>query len=113
MITAVGVTIALDYEVNPVKEAGTGKFVPCVSQLFDRWAKADPPTTKKLPVKADVLELLTAIAQQSGALELQKAVGNWSLIANYFLIHIGEYTSKQLHTKRKRHSFAIVFLTPL
>ena len=60
--------------------------------MLDSYAKADPPTQKKLPVEADVPELLTEMGYgKLGAVQAQ-AVGDQSLIAFYYIVRIGKYT---------------------
>jgi hypothetical protein len=44
-LTAVGTSIALDTEK---------RFLPCLKILLDGYEKEDQPTTKKLPVEADI-----------------------------------------------------------
>jgi hypothetical protein len=64
--------------------------------MIDGYTKADPPTQKKLPVEADVPELLIEMGYgKSGSIQLQ-AVGDLSLIAFYYLLRIGEYTVNSL-----------------
>jgi hypothetical protein len=65
-----------------------------LAQTLEGWRKADPPTTKQLPVESDVPELLAATGKCPGASELVKAVGDWTLIAFYYLLRVGEYTKK-------------------
>jgi hypothetical protein len=43
---------------NPTKVLGSEKFLPALQIMIDGYTKADPPTQKKLPVEADVPELL-------------------------------------------------------
>ena len=62
--------------------------------MLDGWRKQDPPTMKKLPVEADVPELLSTIGSAPHANELDKAIGDLSLIAFYYLLRVGEYTIK-------------------
>jgi hypothetical protein len=57
-ITAIGQTIALACNKNPTMVIGSNKFLPALQIMLDSYTKADPPTKKKLPVKADVPELL-------------------------------------------------------
>ncbi len=62
---------------------------------MDGYTKADPPTQKKLPVEANVPELLVEMGYgKSGSVHTQ-AVGDLSLIGFYYLLHIGEYTVKR------------------
>jgi hypothetical protein len=55
---AVGQAIALATNTNPTKIVGSDKLLPRLQQMLDGFRKADPPTTKQLPVEADVPEYL-------------------------------------------------------
>ena len=61
------------------------KLLPRLAQMIEGWKRDDPPVMKKLPVEADVPELLVRIGHQNGANELDRAVGDLSLIA--FIIY--------------------------
>jgi len=70
--------------------------------MLDGYTKADPPTQKKLPVEADVPELLVKMGYgKSGSIQSQ-AIGDLSLIAFYYLLRIGEYTVKHQRDRTKR-----------
>ena len=58
------------------------------------WKKVDPPTVKKLPIAIDIPELLSAVGQLPDANELDKAIGDLTIIAFYYLLRVGEYTVK-------------------
>jgi hypothetical protein len=98
--TAVGALTAIEQEValacgdNPTKVTGSKKLLPRLSQIYNRWRKEDPPTTKQLPVEANVPELLAKKGRNGNATELEQAVGDLALIAFYYLLRIGEYTIK-------------------
>ena len=62
--------------------------------MFAGWRKADPPVIKKLPISIDIPELLSAVGQKPDANELDKAIGDLTLIAFYYLLRVGEYTIK-------------------
>ena len=62
-LTAIGQTIALEHERNPIKVNGSSNLLPHLQQMLDGWSKADPPTQKQLPVKADVPEYIAALGQ--------------------------------------------------
>ena len=66
-ITAVGQTIALERGVNPTKLENASGLLPQLAQTLDGWRKEDPPTTKQLPVEADVPEFLAATGAKPGA----------------------------------------------
>jgi hypothetical protein len=70
--------------------------------MIDGYTKENPPTKKKLPVKANVPELLIEMGHGKSGSTHAQAVGDLSLIAFYYLLQICEYTVKQQcdHTKR-------------
>jgi hypothetical protein len=69
---------------------------------LDGWRKDDPPTTKKLPVEADVPEHLCNVGTRPGATSLEAAVGDLTLIAFYYLLRVGEYTCKGTRNSSKQ-----------
>lgn len=93
-LTAIGKACALDSGVDPTKCENSEKFLPRLQQMLDGMRKADPPTTKELPVEADVPELLVQTALNSTATESEKAVADLTMIAFYYLLRVGEYTNK-------------------
>ena len=62
----------------------------------------DLPTTKQLLVEAEVLELLAKWGQDGSVAKLNRAISDLTLIAFYFLLHIGEYTVEGTHNKSKQ-----------
>jgi hypothetical protein len=62
--------------------------------MLDGFRKADPPTTNQLPVEADVPEFLVKRGLSPEAHELDRAIGDLTMIAFYYLLCIGEYTTK-------------------
>ena len=66
------------------------------------WKNEDPPTLKKLPVEADVPELLSQLGTVPTANDLDKAIGDLSLIAFYYLLRVGEYTVKYARNNSKQ-----------
>ena len=70
--------------------------------MLDGWSKEDPPTLKKLPVEADVPELLAKQGLMPNADERTKAVGDWALVAFYYLLRVGEYTVKRTRNNEKQ-----------
>ena len=81
---------------------GSDKLLPRLQQMLDGFRKADPPTTKQLPVEADVPEYLVNLGQDSDARELDRAVGDLVMIAFYYLLRIGEYTTKSTRNNSKQ-----------
>jgi hypothetical protein len=70
-LTAIGQKVALACGENPAKVTGSKKLLPQLSQIYNRWRKEDPPTTKQLPVKADILELLAEKGPDGSTTELK------------------------------------------
>jgi hypothetical protein len=81
---------------------GSNKLLPWLSQIYNGWRKDDPPTTKQLPVEANVPKLLATPSRDGNASELERAIGNLSLIAFYYLLRIGEYTIKGKRKETKQ-----------
>ena len=101
-VSAVGKTVTLAIGVNPTKEAHGDHLVERLHQMMDGYRKEDPPTLKKLPVEVDIPELMAARGLMPNASELQAAVGDWGLIAYYYLLRVGEYTVKRLRNESKQ-----------
>jgi hypothetical protein len=101
-ITAIGQKITLDTNTNPTKIVGSEKFLPCLQELLDGYPLEDPPTEKKLPVEADVPELLFDLGYGTNGTTLGQVIGDLSLIAFYYLLHVGEYTIKSSRNESKR-----------
>ncbi len=85
-ITAVGQAIALATNTNPTKIVGSDKLLPRLQQMLDGFRKADPPTTKQLPVEADVPEFLVQLGLSPEARELDRTLGDLTMIAFYYLL---------------------------
>jgi hypothetical protein len=94
--------ISLATGINPTKEQWSDKLIPRLAQMIYGWRKHDPPTLKKLPVEVDIPELLVNVGLSPGANELDKAIGDLSIIAFYYLLRIGEYTIKNNRNNTKQ-----------
>lgn len=101
-VTSIGQAIALAHGENPTKLMGSDKMFPRLQQMYDGWRKDDPPTTKQLPVEADVPEYLAHLGRESGTAEVDKAVGDLILVAFYYLLRIGENTVKGKRNETKQ-----------
>ena len=101
-LPAVGQEIALTCVNNPTKVMGSDKLLPCLSQIYDGWQKEDPPTTKQLPLEADVSKLLAVRGRAASVSTLDQAIGDLTLIAFYYLLRIGEYTVKRKRNEAKQ-----------
>ena len=70
--------------------------------MLEGWDREDPPTTKKLPVEADVPEFLVAQGLKDGSSDLLRATSDLALIAYYYLLRVGEYTVKGSRNNTKQ-----------
>jgi hypothetical protein len=95
-ITAIGQAIALATNTNPTKLDGF-KQAPSTPST-----KVDPPTTKQLPVEADISEYLVKLGLDPDARELDCAIRDLTMIVFYYLLCIGEYTTKGTRKKSKQ-----------
>ena len=57
---------------------------------------------KKLPVEVDVPEYLVKVGLAPEASEQQRAVGDLTLVAFYYLLRVGEYTCKGVRNESKQ-----------
>jgi hypothetical protein len=84
---------------NPVKTLGRKKILTRLQQTLDGWRHKDPPTSKKLPVKSDILEYLVNESGHRLATALNQAVADLTTIAFYYLLRVREYTVIETTTK--------------
>ena len=70
--------------------------------MLDGYGKEDPATVKKLPAQADVPELLVATAYYGTGTARDKAAADLTMIAFYYLLHVGEYTIKGSRNSTKQ-----------
>jgi hypothetical protein len=101
-IMAIWQTIALAHGESLTKTVGSEKFLPQLQQCIDGWRKQDLVSQKIQPVEADVQEYLVKCGLDPCGSELNKAIGNLSLIAFYYLLCIGEYTMKSKRENTKQ-----------
>jgi hypothetical protein len=90
---------------NPTKIRGSDKLLPRLQQMLDGFCKADPPTMKQLPVEADVPEYLVKLVHDPEAREVHRAIGaigDLTMIVLYYLLRIGEYTTKGSRNNSKQ-----------
>ncbi len=90
--------------VNPTKIAGSNRFLLQLQIQLAGYAREDPPTKKKLPVEADVPELLIDMAYTNKEDTFAQATADLALIAFYYLLRIGEYTIKSTAELEKKNT---------
>jgi len=66
------------------------------------FGKSDPPTEKKCAIGVDIPEWVCKQGLAKSATPWHQAVGDWALIAFYFLLRIGEYTIKRTRNDSKQ-----------
>ena len=101
-LTAIGQTVALASNANPIKTVGSECLLPRLQVMLDGYLKVDPPTQKRLPVQSDVVELLVDAAYHQGSKLGQQAVADLTMIAFYYLLRVGEYTVKGSQNNTKQ-----------
>ena len=93
--TAIGQAISMDCGYNPLKMNRTDKLLHPLQRILDGFRKWDKPTEKKLPVEVWFLvDLLCTMGQMKDAGVKDAVVGDWALIAFYYLLCVGECTQK-------------------
>ena len=100
-ISAVAQTIAMDHGTSPLNDAQGNLHRP-IKLMLAGFARADPPTEKKCAIGVDIPERLCKLGLTKGATPWLQAVGDWALIAFYFLLRIGEYTIKRTKNQSKQ-----------
>ena len=105
-LTSVSQAFSVDDRGNPLKPHGSKDYHLAVKVMLDEWKKEDPPTMKKLPIKVDIPEYLVGRAMEPEAGKGRNAIADLTLIAFYYLLHIGEYTCR---TKRNNEKQTVQF----
>ncbi len=78
------------------------KLIPRLAQIMTGWKKEDPPTMKKLPIGINVLEYIALCSLRPTATEHKRAAADLILIAFYYLLRVGEYTTKGSRAESKQ-----------
>ena len=87
---------------NPLKLDGSDALLKPLSIIISGYKKWDKPVEKKQPVGIDIPELLCTMGQLSFATTQDSVLGDWVLIAFYYLLRIGEYTQKSSRQETKQ-----------
>jgi hypothetical protein len=94
----------LDGEQSPVVTP-QGKYHKKISQLIEGYKRHDPPPNFQLAVPLTVPAFMHTFSR-SGT-EKQKAVGDMALIAFYYLLRVGEYTSSGTTNTKLTQAFRL------
>ena len=92
----------MDRRYNPLKMNGSDKLLMPLQLMMSGFKKWDKPVEKKLPVEADVVELLCSLGQMDTASIRDAVAGDWTLIAFYYLLRVCEYTEKSVNGDSKQ-----------
>ncbi len=65
-------------------------------------AKRRPTNNKQLPVETNVPEPLAERGRDGAADNLDQVIGDLTLIAFYYLLHVGEYTVQGARNETKQ-----------
>ena len=80
--------------------------------MLDGFGKEDPPTIKKLPIEVDIPEYISLCSLRAAASERTKAIADLILIAFYYLLRVGEYTTKgERNTTKQTVQFQFKHIT--
>ena len=95
----------LDGEQSPL---GTpkGGYPKAIQQLLEGYRREDPPSQPKLPLPLTVPHHISEKGARSNC-PRAKAIGDHTLIAFYYLLHIGEYTYHRPSDRRRTQHFRL------
>ncbi len=85
-----------------MKVTGSERLLPRLQIMLDGYRKVNLPTKKKMPVQADVPELLVKTAYTLEKTNKEQAIANLTMIAFYYLLCVGEYTVKGSRNNTKQ-----------
>jgi hypothetical protein len=90
-LSAITKTLKLAGKSSPLYKEGTDKYKTTIQRLIEGYQRQDPPVVPQIAVPVAVPNLVFTQGHASGESK-QKAIGNLSLIAFYYLLRVGEYT---------------------
>ena len=96
---SVAAKILLDRQECPLKRTGTKDFIALIQSMLKGFKNFDPPTKKKLTCHPDLPACAVEYAYKGHPSVVRQATADLICIAFYYLLRIGEYTTK---TKRKK-----------
>ena len=101
---AISTTLTLDGKPSPV-ETQEGKYEKAISQLLEGYRREDPPPEPKLAVPVSVPNMM--YVQGLSGSEKDRCVGDFGLIAFYYLLRVGEYTHHKQSERRRTVQFRL------
>ena len=98
----VNTTIAMDTGTQPLHQIDGTHYIKPLQHMLAGFKNHDPATVKKLACHPDLPDFAVEWAYKEGSTPAQNAVGDLIIIAFYFLLRVGEYTTKARRKKRTR-----------
>lgn len=98
----VATTIALDTGEQPLHQKDGNNYIKPVQHMLAGFKNFDPAVEKKLACAPDLPHFACEWAYRAGTGPQQQAIGDLIVIAYYYLLRIGEYTTKVRRKKKTR-----------
>ena len=99
---SIGTQIAMDTGAQPLHQRDGTHYLKPLQHMLAGFKNFDPATEKKLAAHPDLPRFARKRAYRKGASEAEKATGDLVLIAFYYLLRVGEYTTKSRRKLKKR-----------
>ena len=109
-LRAIGTTLSLDGKPNPL-EGPQGKLPKKISMLLEGYKRQDPPPEPKLAVPVAVPNEMYRIGYTGKTTERQKCIGDFGIIAFYYLLRVGEYTFHKVEERQRTQQFRLCDVT--
>ena len=101
---AISTTLQLASKPNPLVDA-QGNYPKAIKMLLQGYANEDPPAQPKLAVPVSVPNMMYDIG--CSKTERSKCIGDFGLIAFYYLLRVGEYTYSKPSERRRTQQFRL------
>ena len=102
-LRSIGTKFLLDGEPSPLGPP-KGGYPKALQQLLEGYRREDPVSQPKLAIPLTVPRYLHLQGNTFGS-EKEKAIGDFALIAFYYLLRVGEYTYHRPSDRRRTQQF--------
>ena len=111
-IGGVATQIGLDRGTRPLHQPGSDKYILPIQHMLAGFGSFDPPTEKKLACHQDLPLFAVTNAYKGKTSAVRQATRDLVCIVFYYLLRIGEYTTKTRRKKKTRiRQFRIKYMT--
>ena len=100
-LASISKTIQLAGEPSPLYRAENTYHLP-LQRLVEGFRREDPPSVPQLAVPITVPNMCYSTSMLPDALQSQRAAGQLTLIAFYYLLRVGEYTNPRYVLRNNR-----------